>query len=81
MTQKTNLSAPSPPVGRFWPWLIPVIALLATGLYIAAAYYGGLRGFPLDDAWIHQTYARNLAQSGQLAYLPGQPSAGSTSPA
>ncbi len=40
-----------------------------------------LAGFPLDDAWIHQTYARNLAQTGQLAYLPGQPSAGSTSPA
>jgi len=37
-------------------------------------------GFPLDDAWIHQTYARNLAHTGQLSYVPGQPSAGSTSP-
>lgn len=37
-------------------------------------------GFPLDDAWIHQTYARNLAQTGTWAFLPGQPSAGSTSP-
>ena len=45
------------------------------------AYAGGSAGFPLDDAWIHQTYARNLAETGQLAYLPGQPSAGSTSPA
>jgi hypothetical protein len=37
-------------------------------------------GFPLDDAWIHQTYARNLATLGQWAVVPGQPSAGSTSP-
>jgi len=37
-------------------------------------------GFPLDDSWIHQTYARNLARSGEWAFLPGQPSGGSTSP-
>jgi hypothetical protein len=37
-------------------------------------------GFPLDDAWIHQTYARNIAMSGEWAFLPGQPSGGSTSP-
>jgi hypothetical protein len=37
-------------------------------------------GFPLDDAWIHQTYARNLAQRFEWAFLPGVPSAGSTSP-
>jgi hypothetical protein len=35
-------------------------------------------GFPLDDAWIHQTYARNLAKGGEWAFIPGQPSAGST---
>ncbi|UCH59670.1 MAG: hypothetical protein JSV61_15845 [Anaerolineales bacterium] len=37
-------------------------------------------GFPLDDAWIHQTYARNLGLYGDWAYIPGEPSAGSTSP-
>jgi hypothetical protein len=37
-------------------------------------------GFPLDDAWIHQTYARNLATIGQWAFVPGQTSAGSTAP-
>lgn len=37
-------------------------------------------GFPLDDSWIHQTYARNLARSGEWAFLPGQASGGSTSP-
>ncbi len=37
-------------------------------------------GFPLDDAWIHQTYARNLAMTGDWSYTGGKASAGSTSP-
>jgi hypothetical protein len=37
-------------------------------------------GFPLDDAWIHQTYARNLARNGRLEFTPGVSSAGSTAP-
>ena len=37
-------------------------------------------GFPLDDSWIHQTYARNLALRGEWAFRPGIPSAGSTAP-
>jgi hypothetical protein len=37
-------------------------------------------GYPLDDAWIHQTYARNWAETGELAYVVGVPSAGSTAP-
>jgi hypothetical protein len=61
--------------------LLGVVAIASSSLYVAWAYANGLVGFPLDDAWIHQTYARNVAQTGQLAYLPGQPSAGSTSPA
>jgi hypothetical protein len=66
---------------RFIPVIIPLVAVLAVAGYLVLAYTSGLAGFPLDDAWIHQTYARNLAETGQLAYLPGQPSAGSTSPA
>jgi hypothetical protein len=50
-------------------------AFLVT-LYASAA--GG--GFALDDSWIHQTYARNLAETGQWAFTPGVPSAASTSP-
>lgn len=49
------------------------------GYLLASLLVHGI-GFPLDDAWIHQTYARNLAQFGEWAFLPGQPSAGSTSP-
>lgn len=37
-------------------------------------------GFPLDDAWIHQTYARNLVLLGEWSYVPGKVSAGSTAP-
>ena len=60
---------------------IVLVACLSVTGYVLWAHSQGLAGFPLDDAWIHQTYARNLAETGQLAYLPGQPSAGSTSPA
>lgn len=51
-------------------------ALLVVVLYVGGT--GG--GFPLDDSWIHQTYARNLATYGEWAFVPGQPSAASTSP-
>ena len=60
---------------------IVLVAFLSVTGYVLWASSQGLAGFPLDDAWIHQTYARNLAETGQLAYLPGQPSSGSTSPA
>ncbi|MBE2268505.1 MAG: hypothetical protein IAE80_09775, partial [Anaerolinea sp.] len=57
--------------------LILLIAAFAlTALYALSA--GG--NFSLDDSWIHQTYARNLAQTGQWAFVPGVPSAASTSP-
>jgi hypothetical protein len=56
--------------------LLLLIAGVLTLVYVSAA--GG--GFPLDDSWIHQTYARNLAQTGQWAFVPGVPSAASTSP-
>ena len=60
-------------------WL--ALAAAAGGAYLVAARLGyGVAGFPLDDAWIHQTYARNLATTGAWAFVPGQTSAGSTSP-
>ncbi|NDJ85959.1 MAG: hypothetical protein GYB66_08745 [Chloroflexi bacterium] len=37
-------------------------------------------GFPLDDSWIHQTYARNLGTAGEWAFIPGDSSAASTAP-
>ncbi|MGB1251014.1 MAG: hypothetical protein ACPG8W_10400, partial [Candidatus Promineifilaceae bacterium] len=35
---------------------------------------------PLDDAWIHFQYARNLANGNGFSYNAGEPTAGSTAP-
>ncbi|MCP4417078.1 MAG: hypothetical protein GY805_10675, partial [Chloroflexi bacterium] len=56
-----------------------VAAGLGMALFLGLSARDGL-GFPLDDAWIHQTYARNLARNGRLEFIPGISSAGSTSP-
>lgn len=53
-----------------------IVACVLVGLYVLTAG----SGFPLDDSWIHQTYARNLAQNGEWAFVSGEPSAASTSP-
>lgn len=64
---------------RWLPIYLALAAAWAAAYLIAAALLGD-RGFPLDDAWIHQTYARNLALTGRLEFTPGQASAGSTAP-
>ena len=55
------------------------VLIATTWIAVAAAQCGGF-GFPLDDGWIHQTYARNLAMTGRLTYASGQISTGSTAP-
>jgi hypothetical protein len=62
------------------PFLTPSLVILTTLLYLGYSLYYGFLGFPLDDAWIHQTYARNLALHHEFAYNVGEPSVGSTSP-
>lgn len=59
--------------------LLLIAALSVIGYTIFAAVYDRA-GFPLDDSWIHQVYARNLARHGEWAYIPGQPSAASSGP-
>jgi hypothetical protein len=49
-------------------------------LWILGRRLAGVSGFPLDDAWIHQTYARSLASGGGWSFTPGVPSAGATAP-
>ena len=64
-------------------YLIGILALcsaVSLGSYLLASNWVFRIGYPLDDAWIHQTYARNLALTGSWSFLPGQPSAGSTAP-
>ncbi|MBN2499218.1 MAG: hypothetical protein JXB38_00545, partial [Anaerolineales bacterium] len=60
--------------------LLGLVTGLALGSYIVASALTHAVGFPLDDAWIHQTYARNLGMYGEWSFYPGQPSAGSTAP-
>lgn len=60
--------------------LFGVLALISTLAYLWAAHNAGGGGFPLDDAWIHQTYGRNLAQTGTWSFVAGVPSGGSTAP-
>ncbi len=62
-------------------WIYLLVLLIALEVINAALYLrtSGQTGFPLDDAWIHQTYARNLGLHGLMAFSPGVPSTGSTS--
>ena len=63
------------------PLLYFLCAALAVAFYLLVAYLqNGAFGFPLDDAWIHQVYARNLGTRFEFSFFAGQPSAGSTSP-
>lgn len=82
MTKIENRKYPKGTVSKIENPPLWLFAALILGLfYLAVSAWGyGFSGFPLDDAWIHQTYARNLARSGQLAFVPGVPSAGSTAP-
>lgn len=63
-----------------WVWINLVVALGSVSLYVFIASQTQGLGFPLDDAWIHQAYARNLADLGEWSFIPGEPSAGSTAP-
>jgi hypothetical protein len=60
--------------------LIGLVAVIGVAVYVSMAAAMHAVGFPLDDSWIHQTYARNLAEHGEWAFIPGEPSAASTSP-
>ncbi len=60
--------------------ILAALSALSLGGYLLFSHQFMRIGFPLDDAWIHQTYARNLALLGEWSFIPGQPSGGSTGP-
>jgi hypothetical protein len=68
-----------PPVRLALPGLALVL-LVAASYLLSAWMMKGVLAFPLDDAWIHQTYARSLALRAEWSYGPGAPSSGSTAP-
>ncbi len=67
-----------------WPWLFSllVIGCLALGIFALTSqrFTDRQGGVPLDDAWIHFQFARNLARGDGLSFNPGHPTAGSTAP-
>lgn len=60
--------------------VLALAAVFVVGGYLIVSNWVYGIGFPLDDSWIHQTYARNLALLHEWSFIPGKPSAGSTSP-
>jgi hypothetical protein len=64
---------------RFPLFAVPVIVFLA-GTFVFLAAPGRFQSFPLDDAWIHQVYARAFSAGHGFAYNDGQQEAGATSP-
>ncbi len=75
-------ASPSPvsDLSRKHLFILFLLSVVGVGLFLLTAALKFRLGFPLDDSWIHQTYARNLALRDEWSFLPGQPSAGSTSP-
>lgn len=59
-----------------------VLALVSAGALLGAEawVFGDLRGFPLDDSWIHLVFARSLAAGEGLAFEPGRTVAATTAP-
>jgi hypothetical protein len=60
--------------------IIALVALFAVLFYLLMSALIFRVGFPLDDTWIHLTYARNFAEHGEWAFRLGEKSAGSTAP-
>jgi len=61
--------------------LIVAAAIVPLALcLVAERRIAGAAGLPLDDAWIHLHFARNLAEGLGFVYNPGAPVAGSTAP-
>lgn len=60
--------------------ILALTAFFSTAGYMVASYLFYKTGYPLDDAWIYQTYARNLSQFGEWSFIPGEASGGSTGP-
>ena len=55
-------------------------ALGAVWWFTRAEFNATFWGFPLDDAWIHLQFARNIGTGHGFSYNPGIPVAGSTAP-
>lgn len=64
-------------IGSIFLTLIAAVSFLMAG---NTEYRFALHGVPLDDVWIHQVYARSIADGHPFEYNPGEHETGSTSP-
>jgi tetratricopeptide (TPR) repeat protein len=72
-------------IGKYTPLIIIFLLILSAGLaYYYISYALSINkehGFPLDDPWIHLTFAKNLVEYGSFSYFKNEiVTAGSTSP-
>jgi hypothetical protein len=84
MTLGQHLSAQRPGSAREWLAGSALHRVLAALPFAAAAcawvaFYYGHGILPLDDAYIHFAYAKNLADTGVFCLNPGEPSLGTSS--
>ncbi|PJF43594.1 MAG: hypothetical protein CUN55_08300 [Phototrophicales bacterium] len=70
----------TPRAKRITDSILFVVCALNVLVFVFAAIQMNAIGFPLDDSWIHQTYARNLGLYGEWAFIRGETSAASTAP-
>ncbi len=66
----------------FGALLLVGVTLLLLGFFLNRErdITGGIIGVPLDDAWIHFQFARNISQGNGFSFNPGQATPGSTAP-
>ncbi|HUK63592.1 MAG TPA: hypothetical protein VLV15_09665, partial [Dongiaceae bacterium] len=64
---------------RSWSFIVPAVVYLL-GVVWFLSVPGQFQSFPLDDAWIHQVYARAFAAGHGFEYNAGHQEAGATSP-
>ncbi|MFO7680024.1 MAG: hypothetical protein R6X34_08235 [Chloroflexota bacterium] len=62
--------------------LLTLVTFVVSAFFVQAqlSRTGGELGAPLDDAWIHFQFARNLSQGHGFSFNPGEPTPGSTAP-
>ena len=60
--------------------IIAILYIVGCGYYCARMVAITEPGYPLDDSWIHQVFARNLATGHGFSFNPGVPISAATAP-
>jgi len=60
--------------------IFTVVYLLTCGLYFGWSLFVTEPGYPLDDSWIHQVFARNIATGHGFSFNPDKLVPGATAP-